>query len=111
MGNRLLFMAPETDLNRPHGGDRQQREQPLNARGLSQMGVFEMKSMGFQGSEQRFNGPAHGVFRQRLVGIGVARDEQPLAILQALSAEIERVPPQPAGLAQHPSLLHAQILR
>ena len=30
-----MLMAPESDLDRPHGGARQQRQQPLDARGLS----------------------------------------------------------------------------
>ena len=107
LANRLLFMAPKSDLDRPDG---RQRQQTLDARRLRQMGLFEMKAVRFQGGEQGFNGPAHGVFRHRLMGVGVAGDEQPLAVLQALGAEIDRVPPQPAGLAQDAGLSHAQIL-
>ena len=103
-------MPPEADLHRPDGGERQQRQQALAAFRLGERGVFEMKPECFQGGEPGFRGPALGVFRHRVAREGVTGEEQPLAILQALGTEKDRLAPESARLAQHPRLPDAQIL-
>ncbi|EGV27546.1 hypothetical protein ThidrDRAFT_4644, partial [Thiorhodococcus drewsii AZ1] len=42
LANRLLLVRPDTGMNRPQGGQRQQREQSLEALGLGEMGLFEV---------------------------------------------------------------------
>jgi len=108
--NRLLVVSPESDLDRPDSRPCQQRPQALDTRRLGQVGLFEMKPMRFQGREQGFNTPAQGLFCHRRVGVTVAGNEQPVAVLQALGAEKDPMAPQPAWLTQHPTLSEPQIL-
>lgn len=68
-------MGPETGMQCPDAGQGKQPDQAFEARGLGQMGLFEVEAMGLQGGEQGLDGPALGVLIQRLWRIDVAGDQ------------------------------------
>ncbi len=74
------------------------------------MNLFEVEAVGLQRRKQRLNRPAFGILGWGVSAIGITGDEQPLALFQALGAEVECLSPEPTGFAQHPLLADAQVL-
>lgn len=101
-------MGPESDMQRPERGQREQGEQAFEALRVSQTGVFEVEAVGFQGREQSFNAPALGIVLQAVSAVGVADEDQPLILAETLGAEKDLQAPQTSGLAQQPGLADGQ---
>lgn len=102
-------MGPETGMERPDAGQGEQPQQALETLGLGEVGLFEVEAVGLQGGKQGLDGPALGILAQRLWGIAVAGDQQPLAVVQALGTQEQRLPPEPTHPAQHALLADGQV--